>query len=368
MPEQFKIGHMPESAPHQSEITKDVEHVYRTLVIPEGGSEPRLEHRRINIDASPYREHFSETERLGDAQGVQLLKRRFEESDNVKQEIVEGKIFGQVLDGLFYDSMRSVFPTEGAVQVTSEFDDYLNRTDFVLNVSSDPQNPLFVLVDTTVQTADDNLRKKMLPKKSNLPNHAAFREDIKYFIQEAGQEFGLKNKPRVVVSLGYEGVDTLCKEFKIDRGGGFAKVSSYVFLSQVLGQIERQKMYTKENMTKFRDAGVLVGEYDAYVEALKPIVEESRVFAEKIPGLKEYVKNLPIGDVMASVFPIESDQVASADELALYRAQISPSEKVEKPKDATILMGGSNPILRLKKKIPENPPEEQKISNDQSAA
>ena len=372
MAEQFNIGAIPESAPRHDSITKDVEYAYRTLVVPEGGAQPRLENRRINTEVPPFSDYFSETERLGDAQGVQLLKRKFEESSNVAVEVVEGKIFGQVLDGLFYDSMSSVFSVPGAVQVTSEFDDYVNRTDFIVNISKDAEKPHYLLVDTTTQSASDNLKRKLLPKRDNLPNHAGFRQDIKYVVrhQKDKQEIGLKQQPRIVAALDHEGIALLAKKFSGKDRHDFEQASSYIFLSQALEQLERQNAYVKENMTKFKDAGVLIGEYNAYIEILSPLVEEGRNAFKENAEIKNLVKNLPIKTIIPELFPIESDQVASADELAAYRRAYTAitSPKIEKPKEPIVSLGGSNPILRLKKKTPENLSEETKTLNDQSAA
>lgn len=350
MVERFNIGAIPESAPRHSEITKDVESVYRTLVSPVGSSVATLESKRIN--EKDYARYFSEAEREGDSQGVEFLKRKFKESSNVSEEVLEGNFFGKVLDGLFYESLKKAFPSENSIQVTSEFDDYLNRTDFIVNPSLNPEKPLYFLVDTTTQVAPDKLREKILPKKDKLPKHTAFREDIKYFSDQNGA-IGLKDKPRVVVSVGHKDVAVLCEKFMDKERGNFEDVSALVFLSQVLWQLERQRTYTRENMIKFRDAGVLIGGYDEYISAIQAKIEPLKSLISTNPELKTLIEKLAIQDVVIASFPLESDQVASMDELAAYRKAhaVETSEKT-KPVSASIALGGGNPILKLKKKAP----------------
>ena len=350
----FSLNKPPEkNSTYHSAVTKDVESVYRTLVSPVGANTVLLDDQRINEKGEPFSRYFSEEERLGDSQGVELLKRKFNESENVKAEVLEGHIFGKVLDALLHNSFTSTFPSEGAVRVTSEYDDYINRTDFVVNLSEQGAAPRFLLIDTTAQTATDNLRKKILPKREKSLPHEGFRQNIKYFVDE-NENIGLINRPRIVVSLSHENIALLCKKFVDKERGDFSRVSSFVFLNQVLWQLGRQQSYTEENMTKFRDAGVLIGEYREYVAAVEKAIGPLRDLFSNDPEIKALIEKTPIQEVMTAIFPIQADRVASMDDLAEYRKKYTPPT-VEKQQPQASYLSGGNPILKLKKKNPPGP-------------
>lgn len=357
MLDQGTFGLRPDHIKRQSYLTEDVGIAYSTLVLPEDGTALRLDSKRINIEAIPYSDHFSEEERTKDLQEVERLKIKFKENEDedIKNYGVrEGQIFGHVLDALFYVAIRNTFPAEGAVEVTSEFDDYKRRTDFVINVGNN-EKPLYLLVDTTTQTAPGDLREKLSAVSEKTSPYKALRQDVKYFThQENGvQKFGLDQKPRVVVALGKEGIALLSKKFVNHQD--FERVASYIFLIQVLEQLKRQMAFVKENMIKFMHSGVLLDEYREYIESIEPLVEEGKQFTQDDQEIKNLLSSLPIKDLLPGLFPIESDNRANSDEITAYRkAHIATTSEKPKIQENSVSMGGHNPILKLKKK---NPPE-----------
>lgn len=161
---------------------------------------------------------------------------------------------------------------------TSEFDDRMNHTDFILEWEGDDGKTTKLAIDCTLSEDEEVLKKKLGRVLSDID--AEKMTSIKYFQSSGTDERGSLNLiPRVILSLEKEGLKEICQmlvDAKSKVPGSNKKLSeSYIqlyFLEEMVDQLEVQAEYLQKN--KFRKYGFMKNNIVGALNCIKQVLKE----------------------------------------------------------------------------------------------
>ncbi|MFA4833752.1 MAG: hypothetical protein WC619_02795 [Patescibacteria group bacterium] len=191
-----------------------------------------------------------------------------------------GEILEKVLRREIYNSCW--FGDNCETVQTTKFDDYVNHTDFVIELDTDDRIKL--AVDTTVTNDTEVIEKKVIKIKNELDRKIG--TTIKYFQSnltwEDNPEKGeIKDIPSVIIAFDYENLQKMC-EIMAGPGGkeklGRTSLQIYI-LEDVINQLEIQGEYLEKNIKGGSDTNIYKNIKRAE-EYLREILESKRESAE----------------------------------------------------------------------------------------
>ncbi len=186
-------------------------------------------------------EGYDDEEVKRDNQFVKQQKERQQEIDKTER----GEIFEAIFET--YVDMNEWFG-DMIVSKTSEYDDRINHTDFVLSGELDSGEEVFIAVDCTVTENQELINKKINRIGDEMTKGELGK--IKYFksSDDEDDKRKLKNVPRAILVLDQENLNNLCRLTLglINKEDGankkFAETETQInFLLQIKIQLDKQK-------------------------------------------------------------------------------------------------------------------------------
>lgn len=233
---------------------------------------------------------YDENEIKKDNQLIKQQKERQQEMDKTER----GEIFEAIFET--YADMNEWFG-DMIVSKTSEYDDRINHTDFVLRGELDGGEEVFIAIDCTVTENQDLIDKKV----NRIGNEMTKGElsEIKYFksADDEDDKRRLKNVPRVILVLDHENLNNLCRLTLglINKEDGankkFAEVETQInFLLQMRVQLDKQKEIFQALKNKRDDyPDEMLYSIEKAIEKISEIIEEKKdsLGIDKFQGVED---------------------------------------------------------------------------------
>jgi hypothetical protein len=219
---------------------------------------------------------YDEDEIKQDNQLVKQLREKPQEADKTQR----GEIFEAIFET--YTDMNGWFG-DMIISKTSEYDDRINHTDFVLNSELDDGEEVFIAVDCTVTENQELIDKKI--KRIGNEMEGGKLSEIKYFSSSDFEDKRrLRNVPRVILALDQENLKNLCKvtlglinqEESANRR--FAECEIQInFLLQMKIQLEKQRdffHYLKNRRDDYPNE--MLDSIEKAIKKVSEIIEEKK--------------------------------------------------------------------------------------------
>ena len=219
---------------------------------------------------------YDEDEIKQDNQLVRELREKPQETDKTQR----GEIFEAIFET--YTDMNGWFG-DMIISKTSEYDDRINHTDFVLNSELDDGEEVFIAVDCTVTENQELIDKKI--KRIGNEMEGGKLSEIKYFSSSDFEDKRiLQNVPRIILALDQENLKNLCKVtlglINQEEGANrrFAECEIQInFLLQMKIQLEKQRdffHYLKNRRDDYPNE--MLDSIEKAIKKVSEIIEEKK--------------------------------------------------------------------------------------------
>lgn len=227
---------------------------------------------RIQVD--DFRNLYSKEEIIEDNKKVEKKKEQMEK-DKTERAVLLEKIF------IAKAEMFEWFG-DGYVCPTTEFDDIMNGTDFIIEYEDeDGGQPLCLAVDCTVSEDKGIILDKIIKTEEGIQNGKL--TSIKYFRSEAETTSDgkrvckfLSMAPKVVISVDKQKIKDFCKEYSENKDLGNSYMQIFI-LEEIAIQLDNQISQIENKELKIKD----------YVSE-----EQKEKMLKKIKKTREHIKEI----------------------------------------------------------------------------
>jgi hypothetical protein len=249
------------------------------------------EMRRIK-EPNPKEKNFSDIYPREEIKRDVELTQRLEKGHVLHTE--RGEILEEILRREIYNSCW--FGDNCETAKTTKFDDFVNHTDFVIELDTDDRIKL--AVDTTVTNDVEVIEKKVIKIKNELKRKTG--TTIKYFQSnltwEDNPEKGeVRDLPSVIIAFDYDNLKKMC-EIITGPGGkeklGKTSLQIYI-LEDIIGQLEIQAEYLEKNIKGGSDTNIYKN-IDRVKKYLEEILKNKKESTEIEKGGN--IRNEPISE------------------------------------------------------------------------